>query len=257
MIALVCSLKDTAGLNMFQRLVERGFSETGQQWQSMPVLGKGDLRLVRIREDIIFPAGLDSLGAERIVFLSRHKAESGTPTLTLHPTGNFGPDNSHGGRPAELSFTDANLMRRIYLEMLECTLDYEVSLEVTHHGPTEFKTPLCFVELGSSEKFWGDEKAASFLVDCVLNGLERKDKAEAVVGIGGNHYARVFSEKEKEFAFGHICPKYALEFLNEALLKQMVEKTVEKPVKVVMDKEGVKGKARLMQLLKGYEVVMA
>ena len=134
--------------------------------------------------------------------------------------------------------------------------DYLVCLEQTHHGPTEFKTPLCYVELGSSEKYWKDEKAAGFLANCILNGLKSKSRAESVIGVGGNHYASLFSELEKEMAFGHMCPKYSLDYLDEEMAKQMIEKTIPNPNKIIIDEKGVKQKTRLKELFKDYEVIL-
>ena len=35
-------------------------------------------------------------------------------------------------------------------------LDYEITIEATHHGPTSLKKPLLFIEIGSTEKQWAD-----------------------------------------------------------------------------------------------------
>ena len=64
------------------------------------------------------------------------------------------------------------------------------------------------------------------VADCILEGLEKKDKADCVIGFGGGHYTPMFSKKEKEFAFGHMCAKYALDDLDTGLVAQMAEKTI-------------------------------
>ena len=133
---------------------------------------------------------------------------------------------------------------------LEDTLDYAVSLEVTHHGPTGFRTPLVWAELGSTEKQWGDKEAAAFLVGCIEKGSKRKDNAETVIGFGGGHYAPKFSLLEEKVAFGHMCPKYACDLLGRGLIEQMVEKSGGVDY-AVLDDKGLKGsqKATIRQVL--------
>jgi D-tyrosyl-tRNA(Tyr) deacylase len=48
---------------------------------------------------------------------------------------------------------------------------------------------------------------------------------------------------ERDKAFGHICPKYAIDLLDEKLLNQMIERTVDGVDHAVLDK-GLKGYQR-------------
>lgn len=255
MITIICSMKDLAGMNMFERFVERGFKPTPVEWAGKPIYKKDNLAMVRVPEDIIHARDLDALNAEHLIFASRHKAESDIATLTVHHTGVFGEANpDYGGNDHELCWINPDITRNIYLELLGNPFEkYQVSLEVTHHGPTHYITPLSFVELGSSEEYWKDEKAADFLVNCILKGLERKDKAEHAIGIGGNHYAATFSPLEKEYAFGHICPKYTQENLDEKMLKQMFEKS--HASRAFIDGKGTKAKATIKEMIEklGFE----
>lgn len=255
MIAIVFSVDNVASMNMFERFLERRFRQTEKVFQSFPLYEKEDMVLARCKQHICYLEQLDDLNADQIIVASSHKSEAGTPSFTIHSTGNFGK-NELGGNAKELSYTNSQVIRNIYLQMLTNQItDYMVCLEQTHHGPTQFKTPLCFVELGSSEKQWNDQKAAGFLVDCILNGLKTNEKAESVIGVGGNHYASLFSKLEQDYAFGHMCPKYALENLDEAMVKQMVEKTRPEPKKVIFDEKGIKQKSCLKELFSGYEMV--
>jgi D-aminoacyl-tRNA deacylase len=256
MIAIVFSSENMASMNMFERFLERGFKATEKQFQGFPLYQKDGIVLARCKQHICYLEQLDDLNAEQIIVASSHKSEAGKPSFTIHHTGNFGK-NELGGNPKELSYANGQVTRNIYLEMLKSEFpDYLVCLEQTHHGPTQFTTPLCYVELGSSEKQWNEKKAAEFLTDCILNGLKTKETAESVIGIGGNHYASLFSEMEKEYAFGHMCPKYSLDYLNEETAKQMIEKTIPRPTKVIFDEKGIKQKSRLKELFKDYEVVL-
>ncbi|MFC2175173.1 D-aminoacyl-tRNA deacylase [archaeon] len=228
MIGIVYSEKDLAGKGIAAELKAIGCRH----------------ELVKITQDIIYPKGIDALGMEFLVFASRHKSSSGTKSLTVHSTGNFGKAE-FGGRDKELQATLANAKHNIYLELVGCALDYGVTLEATHHGPTEFKTPLFFVEIGSSEEQWADKKAAEFVAECIARGLDSKKKHPHAIGFGGGHYAPKFSGME-EVAFGHICPKYAAGLLDGGLIQQMVERTVDGVGHAVIDEKGLKGGQKLV-----------
>jgi D-aminoacyl-tRNA deacylase len=245
---LIISEIDPAGTTMLRELVETvgNFNKlddkTYQGHGTYLFLGK---------EDTIYLKKIDAFATkfnlDYVIVLSRHKAASGEPSLTVHPTGNFFAKADYGGNPRELQNTMALPMQSIFLEILNCPLaEYRISLECTHHGPTGFETPFFFVELGSSEKQWKDRKAALFLVKSVLKAkVPKKKKSDVVIGFGGNHYVAKFSEMEKEtFSFGHMCPKYAVDELNEDLIKQMLEKTTDRADYAILDNKGLKGRQK-------------
>lgn len=252
-IGITLSRSDPAGVNILRALEVEGFREFGSE----SILRSGDIYLFVIDPLIVpeekykipseiqpYPIDYDALSQrysiEYYVVASRHWSESGKPCLTVHPTGNFGKA-IYGGRARELQRTVANPMRNIFLELSkDAPKDYEVSLEATHHSPTEFKTPMFFVELGSSERQWRDENAADHLARAILKGIASVQKVETAIGFGGGHYCPTFTIMERETAFGHICPKYALDLLTDDLISQMFEKTLDGVDYAVID-EGVKG----------------
>jgi len=178
-----------------------------------------------------------------IVVASRHASRSGKPSLTVHPTGNFGKA-VYGGRPRELQWTVANPMRDVFLELLKDTpRGYDVSLEATHHSPTQFEIPMFFAELGSSKRQWRDESTARYLAEAIVNGIKARGEAPVVIGFGGGHYCPTFSVLEREMAFGHIAAKHSLDLLSLELIGQMVERTKESVERAVFDK-GMKGHQR-------------
>jgi len=248
MIGIVASEKDIAAMNLLGAIKLRGFENSFDDFYGKPVFEKGNYRATTISEDIIYTKRIDEL-AERLdleflVAASRHSSKSGRPTLTVHSTGNFGKAE-YGGESHELQNTLANARHNIYLKLQECALDYEVSLEATHHGPTGFKTPLFFVEIGSSEKQWKDKDAAEFVADAIFRGLESKKKWQHAIGFGGGHYAPRFSGME-EVAFSHICAKYALDELTDWLVGQMVDRTVDGVDFAVLDEKGMKGRHKVL-----------
>ena len=79
-----------------------------------------------------------------------------------------------------------------------------------------------------------------------------ENKIESLFIIGGSHYNHVANKVmlKSEFAAGHVCAKYNLENLNEALIKEAMEKTVPKAKFVLLEWKGLgKEKARILEIL--------
>jgi len=255
-VGITLSTADPAGANMLRAFRDLGFEET----EGNDILRLGDVYLFVLGHLIVpaekyrmppeprpYPADYDGL-AERFsidyyVVASKHWSSSGTPCLTVHPTGNFGKA-VYGGRNRELQRVLANPMRDVFMEILrDPPRGYEVSLEATHHSPTEFKTPMFFAELGSGKRQWGDEAVGAYLAGSILDGIATGGRAPVAVGFGGGHYCPTFTVLESETAFGHICPKYALDLVTEELIGQMVEQTLDGVDEAVLD-GGMKGHQR-------------
>ena len=255
-VGITLSRADPAGVNMLQAFRNMGFEEA----ERGDILRLGEVYLFFLEHLIVpaekykvppeprpYPADYDAL-AERFdidyyVVASRHWSRSGTPCLTVHATGNFGKA-IYGGRNRELQRVLANPMRNVFLRLLrEPPRGYDVSLEATHHSPTQFETPMFFAELGSSKRQWRDEAAGAYLAESIIEGLASEGRAPVAVGFGGGHYCPTFTVMERETAFGHICPKYALDLVTEDLVGQMIERTVDGVDKAVLD-SGMKGYQR-------------
>ncbi len=256
MITLVFSTKDPASMLMFDIMSEH-FKASEKEWEGMAVFVRDNIELLRTNSELVFFNQVNDIDTDEIIFMSRHKSASAKPTITAHFCGNFGPADL-GGEPGKLSTADALLMQQVFKELLGCFLDYDVSLEVTHHGPL-VKIPHFWVELGSSEKQWNDSEAAEFIVNSVLKALEKKPESKQVgIGIGGGHYAPVFSKIEEETPLGHIMPKYAQEYLSKEMLVQMIEKTFPEPKVIFIDKKGVRQQSTVKKLAEetGLEVIV-
>jgi len=184
---------------------------------------------------------------ELVVFISRHSSESGTPTLSVHVPGNLG-EAEFGGIPRKVSVSPANAMRDALKTLMkfkqEIRLEYDVSYECTHHGPS-LDVPAMFVELGSSIKQWNDPRAAEAVAHAAIEAISKfgDSKATTVLGIGGTHYNAKFTRMalESGLAFSHMIPKYAIPFVDSELLKQCVEKTLERVECAILDWKGIKG----------------
>ena len=231
---ITLSLSDPAGQTMLPIFIDKGFIET----DTAGVLRKDDKLLFIIEPLIVpeerykvpsepdpYPTDYDALTKkyvlDYIVVASRHWAQSGKPSLTVHPTGNFGKA-MYGGRNYELQMTAPNPMRNIYLRVeVDPPKGYAVSLEATHHSPTQFKVPMFFVEVGSREEQWRDVDVCRYLVEAILLGMDSPGEAQTVLGFGGGHYCPTFSSMMSENAFGHMAAKYAVPLLTDDLVDQM------------------------------------
>ena len=209
---------------------------------------------LEIPDSALYLEGLETTPSVAIV-ASRHSSKSGTPTLTCHSTGNFGLAEA-GGNPSELGIAPALYLREALLNLKENPpADYEISLEVTHHGPSSLPFPIMFVEVGSTEKEWEDMQACSFVAD-VIRKLVNSPPTETpvAIGFGGGHYCRKFS-KVSDFALGHICPKYSLPHLDAQMLKQMIAKTIPQPEFALVEKKGLgPDKRRVLALIEETEL---
>ncbi|MFN3527627.1 MAG: D-aminoacyl-tRNA deacylase [Candidatus Altarchaeaceae archaeon] len=242
---ILYSSVDEAGKNIAKFLNER-----------KEELEKNNAKIFELNEKIIYiqeiPKEILDYVKEKnekidvIIVASRHKSESEIPTLCVHSPGNFN-DAKFGGKEKTLSIAPALYIRKALIEFFKekerKNLNYDVTLEVTHHGPT-LNFPILFVEVGSSEKQWNDLNACESAANVIENLCKyNPELLKIAVGIGGNHYAEKFTKKIKEenFAIGHIMPKYNF---NEEMIKQMIEKTYPNPNIVLIDWKGLNGEQK-------------
>jgi D-aminoacyl-tRNA deacylase len=257
---IICSLNDPAGTNIRERLIESDeFEETDEMYDGYPVYSKDQARIVCSHKDIVFVDDVEShFGYANYYYISRHRAESGQPSLTCHVTGNFGP-NALGGNPGEICTYSPSRLKNYFLELNEMRdripEKYELTLEATHHGPTSLKSPMQFVELGSTPEQWVDVEAAEFVAEALFKSLEKQARYDkCAIGIGGTHYPEKFGKfilSEADVALGPIIPKYSLEYFSEKILAEMINKSTEQVRLALIDKKGLgQHKERVMNILK-------
>ncbi|MBI3859532.1 MAG: D-tyrosyl-tRNA(Tyr) deacylase [Thaumarchaeota archaeon] len=238
---LVASSSDLASRTLGNAMIEsQGFESTGVRLEGEPVYQRGSLLLAFFKQRIVEPPDLDSyFNPQAYIFLSRHYAESGIASLTAHTTGNFSAESKFGGNGKELGKCDPTLLKNYLIALAKRKgkiANYEITLEATHHGPTSLARPTLFVELGSSEKYWGDKGAANVIAEALVESLtERRLWDKVAIGLGGNHYPGKFTklEIEGEFALSFIAPKHSLPDVDEKMFGQMLQKT-NAPVRYVL-----------------------
>lgn len=263
----IVSRRDLAGILMSEYLMELfDFQPISTDLYKM---GDSEWYLAYVDEDIIYTDGVDKrlgMHPKTIVFLSRHSSKSEFPTLSVHVTGNPGGEALLGGYPYSLAISHPILMRSTlhYMNRLaiERGLKYHVSLEVTHHGPTDISSPSFFVEVGSSIKQWRDLEAIQTAVDSLLMAIDNPLDGIIAVGFGGPHYAPTFTKYalEKNYAFGHILSKHILEETPREVILDAFRKSFESRT-AVLNWKGIPGRLRrnlyneLTEL--GFDVVKA
>lgn len=260
---IVASTTDLASRTLADALVaSQGFESTGVDLKGQPVYQKGSLLLARFEGMIVFPPDLDEyFNPQAYIFLSRHSAESSIASLTAHSTGNFSAEAKFGGNAKELGRADPALLKNYLVALWKRrgrVDDYEITMEATHHGPTSLQKPVLFVELGSSEKYWGDGRAAAVVAEALVESLaEKAIWSKIAIGFGGTHYPEKFTKLlvEDEYAFSFVAPKYALEHVDERMVGQMLQRT-NGPVRyAVLDWKGLgPQKDKIVDLVKQFSL---
>jgi D-aminoacyl-tRNA deacylase len=105
-------------------------------------------------------------------------------------------------------------------------LGYQISFEVTHHGPF-LRSPTLYLEIGSSEGQWPDVKAAEALARSFLE--VDVIKAPKLIGLGGGHYAPRFSEValKKKVSIGHMITNHFADHATDDELILAIRKALE------------------------------
>ncbi|MCD6247623.1 MAG: D-tyrosyl-tRNA(Tyr) deacylase [Candidatus Diapherotrites archaeon] len=260
MYAIVASKLDPAGMLISELLIEGGFEKTNEEFDGNAVyfLKEREMKLYFINEDQVYANYVDKIPCDYIIFASKHSSVSKRPTLTVHPIGNWGRAEL-GGKDFELVKTSAAIMKSYLMELQrqrdEKNLSYEVSYEATHHGPY-LEKPTIYIELGSSIEQWKDKKAAEAIAETILE-TTKAVKCKAVLGFGGMHYNPHFTRiaLQTEYAFSHMCAKYALRFLNKQMVEKAIVNTVENVEAFVIEKKGLAGRRKeILEILANFNI---
>ena len=254
MILIVASAKDTASMNIAHQITERyDFEKLSEQFQENHVyfkrIANHDIKLVFINQELIHSQHItEHFKTDLVIFVSRHASVSGFPTLSVHVPGNLG-NAELGGLPKSVSICPASAMKEALLELAKIkdksNLSYEVSYECTHHGPS-LDAPTIFVELGSSPEQWKDMKAAEAVAHAAMAAATKDSKYPTVLGVGGPHYNERFTKiaLTTNRAFGHIISKYAAPNIDEEVIRQCVQRTVEHVDSAVFDWKSLRANDR-------------
>ncbi|MFH0972154.1 MAG: D-aminoacyl-tRNA deacylase [Candidatus Micrarchaeota archaeon] len=189
-----------------------------------------------------------------IVMLSTHRSETSAPSVSVHSCGNFGNSNKLGGNPSELGHSSGAALKVGLEFLMNNPLDgFPAFTEATHHGPTTLKSPIVWVEIGSSEKEWANEAAAELMANCALeiaNKWKRGEKAhpedKTAIGFGGTHYCAKFSRLmlEEKYELAYVCSKHNLDDVGAEIIRQALAKSSEKIEIALIEKKSMNAALR-------------
>lgn len=240
MVLIAVNTKDIASSNQADALRSLDEWQTAPSFEGCPTYQFAHLRMIYLPDGLLFEDHLDlrwhthaGEHVREVIFPSRHVAASGQPSLTLHPIGvphlpldEVGPYGGLGGKAPPPS-TRLSPWWKMLLALAPGEADlseFDLSLEVTHHGPY-LETPCLFIEVGSTEATWGHKGAARLLANIMREGLLVQDEQTCwneeihrgqtvVVTLGGGHYApraNLLGSMEGVW-LGHMLATYALPF---------------------------------------------
>ncbi len=216
-IALVSSRQDPAGAHIRRHLLE--LLNRAGPW---PLAERHDLAFHEVEGRLIEQDRIDEeIGADLIIFVSRHSSRQPIPALTVHVTGNYGAAEL-GGEARSLAPAAPEWMHAVLQNLARNAPEgYRVSYEVTHHGPTALATPSLFVEIGSTPAEWNDPLAGRAVAESILSA--EPQETINLIGFGGTHYAVRQTEiaLQSRGAFGHIMPSRQVGVLDPGLVRRM------------------------------------
>lgn len=244
--AIIISKKDQAGLNIKERLLELyEFKDSGEVFEGDKVYELNEnVKLYSSDKDSIHCENIDKqIDAGLFIFATKHESKSKIPSLSVHVQGNWSKAE-YGGKDRELCVAPASYLKKGLrtLNKLAVDLDFEIIQECTHHGPY-LEKPTMFIEIGSDETQWNNEKAAKIIAKTIhILVSEEIGQFRAAVGIGGLHHTPNFKKivLNSDIALGHVCPKYMLEYIDKEMIEQAIARTEPKAEVVILDWKGLK-----------------
>ncbi len=250
-VTIVWSTPDPASNNIARSLITvYGFKEKAKDQFVHP---DQNVRLVRVgKPGIHVEPGDLSQESSSILFASKHVSATNTPAMTVHATGNLTNKAEFGGRPEEVSFVEPakiqTALRTIRDSVSDSGLEIDVTMEATHHGPTSFPIPVCFVEIGSGAREWADPALGQIAAHAIMEAARvTKGTGKTAVGFGGTHYSAKFTRLSLEgtYQIGHVVPRHALEYgVSDLVLKDTIVKTIGSSVTALVDWKGMTGSDR-------------
>jgi len=234
---IIASKKDPAAENIMSHLLEFYNFEKTQKDPELYI--SENIGLLCVSTEV---TGLKTLpvDAEEVLVASRHASTTGKPALTAHVPGELSNYKLAIASPPTIKAAILEL-RRVHDEL---DLSYDVSLEATHHGPTDLEVPVTFVEIGSSLEQWRDPRAGEAVARAIMTAAKRPIEGRSAIGFGGTHYARKHTEVtlKTDVNVGHILPKY--QSLDEKLIREALARTNDDSVLFALDWKGLKAESR-------------
>src|SRR5690348_1487035 len=244
---IIASINDPASWNIAQALITKiGFErEPGQRIEKY---SKGNVRLSVLEIlGIYVGPGEIPFDVATAIFVSKHVSASGRAALTVHTTGNLTKEAKFGGNPEEVSYVDPSIIRRVLRSLkagvVQAGVQIEVTMEATHHGPTNLSMPVCFVEIGSGDKEWADPVLGEIAANAVMSAIVSTEEAAlTAVGFGGTHYSAKHTRicMEGDYAIGHLVSSHSFDGgVTERVISDTFSKTTGSCKTAIVDWKGL------------------
>jgi len=258
--AIIVSEKDPAGLNIKDSLISLGFKELDEKFEGNSIHQlKDNIKLYTAKKESIYCENIGKeIKADMFVFATKHQSAKGISSLSCHIPGNWSKAEA-GGSDRKLCIGPALFLKQAFLRLNENAKDteHEITMECTHHGPY-LEKPCFFIEIGSSLDEWQNKDSGDIIAKTIMDVLSKDTKeGKSCFVIGGSHYNQAANKimSRTEYAVAHICPKHMLEYLDDDLLKQAIERTVPKVGIVFLDWKGLgQFKQKVVDLLEKNKV---
>jgi D-aminoacyl-tRNA deacylase len=245
---IIVSKKDLAGLNIKKNLLK--FFEFKKK-ENFYILD--NIQLHTVEEESFNCNNIDQkINADLFIFATRHQSSKGVHSLSIHAPGNWS-NADLGGLPSKLCIAPASYIKQglITLNKLASHLNYEITVEQTHHGPY-IEKPCFFIEIGSNKKQWQDSKSGEIIAKAIIEIIKSKPNYKSTIFLGGGHYNHQANKilLNTNYAIGHICAKHSLVDMNEEMLDYTITRTSEKINLVILDWKGLgKNKSKIIEIL--------
>ncbi len=250
---IIASSRDPASLSIARNLIQGHSFRPLESFPSKPAIyEREDARLIILEKESIYVEPNDiNVKAGSIIFVSKHRSDTGTPALTVHATGNLTREAMYGGNPEEVAFVEpfrvhaalSSLSRGVEKEKLQI----EVTIEATHHGPTSFPVPVCFIEVGSGPSEWSNPVLSRIASDAVMSSATSIIRGTNAVGFGGTHYPEKITRicKDGKYFVGHVVSRYAFDRgVSDPIIRDLFKKTIDGCRTALIDWKGLKSEQR-------------
>jgi D-aminoacyl-tRNA deacylase len=250
---IVASRNDPASYNIAQQLIHN-YNFKLDNTKNPELYVHENIRLILVEQIGIY-LGVDDVphDASSLIFASKHVSMTRQPALTVHATGNLGTTAKYGGQPGEVSFVHPaivkNALNSLRNGLVESNVKMEATMEATHHGPTSFPVPVCFIEIGSSMEQWQNPVLGKITADAIMSSIKSENIVSGTnaVGFGGTHYSDKYTKLNfgTDYSIGHIVPKHAFESgIAENVLQNLFMKTLPECHTAIIDWKGLKSSHR-------------
>ena len=252
-VLVIASKRDPAATNIAQSLIKHhGFTKNPEISEAVSYSNQAITLLILEKEGIYVQPEDLPVRPTSIIFASKHRSSTNTPALTVHATGNLTAEALYGGNSEQVSMVEPFRIRQALIALKKeaetAGLEIDITMEATHHGPTSFPVPVCFVEIGSGPDQWQDPAlghvAANAIIAAASNQEGRRTNA---VGFGGTHYSDKLTRMctESDYQVGHIVPRRAFDAnVSEQIISETFQKTVGLCKTALVDWKGLKSEQR-------------